>query len=92
MATIVALCPYCRRGGVRAPERIIGSVATCPKCGTDGFYPKLLAQWHAAGDAFDGRMCPVDEHLHALCPTCNYALYFHPADHIGVAAHALGVN
>lgn len=34
MTTIVALCPYCRRGGVRAPERIIGSVATCPKCGS----------------------------------------------------------
>src|SRR5258707_15159474 len=34
MATIVALCPYCQRGGVRAPERIIGSVATCPNCGS----------------------------------------------------------
>jgi hypothetical protein len=32
MATIVALCPYCRRGGVRAPERSIGSLTTCTKC------------------------------------------------------------
>lgn len=34
MPTIVAVCPYCRRGGVRAPERAVGAVATCPKCGS----------------------------------------------------------
>lgn len=34
MATIVALCPYCKRGGVRAPEKVIGSAATCPNCGS----------------------------------------------------------
>jgi hypothetical protein len=34
MATIVALCPYCRRGGVRASEKMVGAVATCPKCGS----------------------------------------------------------
>lgn len=34
MPTIVALCPYCQRGGVRAPETRIGSPATCPNCGS----------------------------------------------------------
>jgi hypothetical protein len=34
MTTIVALCPYCRRGGVRAPEHKIGSITTCSKCGS----------------------------------------------------------
>ncbi|MBX9626299.1 MAG: hypothetical protein K2X82_21045, partial [Gemmataceae bacterium] len=29
---IVALCPYCRAGGVRAPESAVGSSATCPNC------------------------------------------------------------
>lgn len=34
MTTIVARCPYCRRGGVRAPERSIGSITKCSKCGS----------------------------------------------------------
>ncbi|MBX9579717.1 MAG: hypothetical protein K2X87_05355 [Gemmataceae bacterium] len=29
---IVAMCPYCRAGGVRAPESAIGQSATCPSC------------------------------------------------------------
>jgi hypothetical protein len=32
MSTIVAMCPYCRAGGVRAPAASIGASATCPKC------------------------------------------------------------
>ncbi|MBN9118917.1 MAG: hypothetical protein J0I06_07120 [Planctomycetes bacterium] len=32
MSTIVAICPYCRAGGVRAPKSALGAVATCPKC------------------------------------------------------------
>lgn len=32
MSTIVAICPYCRAGGVRAPKGSLGAVATCPKC------------------------------------------------------------
>lgn len=32
MPTIVAICPYCRSGGVRAPENALGKSATCPKC------------------------------------------------------------
>lgn len=32
MPTIVAMCPYCRAGGVRAPESAVGASATCPKC------------------------------------------------------------
>lgn len=34
MPTIVAICPYCRAGGVRAPQSAIGASATCPKCGS----------------------------------------------------------
>jgi len=34
MPTIVAVCPYCRAGGVRAPESALGASATCPKCGS----------------------------------------------------------
>jgi hypothetical protein len=29
---IVATCPYCRAGGVRAPDHAAGATATCPKC------------------------------------------------------------
>jgi hypothetical protein len=29
---IVAMCPYCRAGGVRAPESAVGQSATCPSC------------------------------------------------------------
>lgn len=29
---IVALCPYCRAGGVRAPESAVGQSVTCPSC------------------------------------------------------------
>lgn len=29
---IVAICPYCRAGGVRAPDAAVGSSATCPTC------------------------------------------------------------
>jgi hypothetical protein len=32
MPTIVATCPYCRAGGVRAPDSAVGANATCPKC------------------------------------------------------------
>jgi hypothetical protein len=32
MPTIIAICPYCRAGGVRAPASNIGASATCPKC------------------------------------------------------------
>ena len=32
MPTIVAICPYCRAGGVRAPQLAVGASATCPKC------------------------------------------------------------
>ncbi|HUR54844.1 MAG TPA: hypothetical protein VMZ71_11980 [Gemmataceae bacterium] len=32
---IVAMCPYCRLGGVRAPQHLIGVSATCPKCGSN---------------------------------------------------------
>ncbi len=32
MATIVAICPYCRAGGVRAPQASVGASAICPKC------------------------------------------------------------
>ena len=32
MPTIVAICPYCRAGGVRAPDTALGASATCPKC------------------------------------------------------------
>lgn len=34
MPTIVAVCPYCRVGGVRAPSSAVGASATCPKCGS----------------------------------------------------------
>src|SRR5262245_37369789 len=34
MPTIVAICPYCSAGGVRAPESAVGASATCPKCGS----------------------------------------------------------
>lgn len=30
--TIVAMCPYCRAGGVRAPASAVGQSATCPSC------------------------------------------------------------
>jgi len=60
MTTIVALCPYCRRGGVRAPERIIGSVATCPKCGSQfTIVPKEQAEDLTAGPQ-------VETHSHAI--------------------------
>src|SRR4051794_39902147 len=29
---IIAVCPYCHEGKVRAPERAIGLSATCPRC------------------------------------------------------------
>lgn len=29
---IVATCPYCRAGGVRAPDHAAGATANCPKC------------------------------------------------------------
>ncbi|HJZ55946.1 MAG TPA: hypothetical protein VKE74_13335 [Gemmataceae bacterium] len=29
---IVTICPYCRVGGVRAPDRAVGLSVTCPKC------------------------------------------------------------
>jgi hypothetical protein len=32
MPTIVSICPYCRAGGVRAPQANIGASATCPNC------------------------------------------------------------
>jgi len=32
MPTIVAICPYCRIGGVRAPDTAVGASATCPQC------------------------------------------------------------
>jgi hypothetical protein len=32
MPTIIAICPYCRSGGVRAPDTALGDSATCPKC------------------------------------------------------------
>jgi len=32
MPTIIAICPYCREGGVRAPESAVGASATCPRC------------------------------------------------------------
>jgi hypothetical protein len=32
MPTIVAICPYCRAGGVRAPSTALGASAVCPKC------------------------------------------------------------
>lgn len=32
MATFVAMCPYCRAGGVRAPHGAVGASATCPRC------------------------------------------------------------
>jgi hypothetical protein len=32
MPGIIAICPYCRAGGVRAPATAIGASATCPKC------------------------------------------------------------
>jgi|GEM_PF-1690615 len=32
MPTIIAICPYCRAGGVRAADNAIGASATCPKC------------------------------------------------------------
>lgn len=28
----VAVCPYCRAGGVRAPDHAVGASATCPNC------------------------------------------------------------
>jgi hypothetical protein len=30
--SIVATCPYCRAGGVRAPDSAAGAIAKCPKC------------------------------------------------------------
>jgi hypothetical protein len=32
MASVIAICPYCRAGGVRASETAIGASATCPRC------------------------------------------------------------
>jgi hypothetical protein len=32
MPTIIAICPYCRAGGVRAPASALGASATCPRC------------------------------------------------------------
>jgi hypothetical protein len=32
MSTFVAMCPYCRAGGVRAPQSAVGASATCPRC------------------------------------------------------------
>ncbi len=32
MPTIIAICPYCRAGGVRATSYAVGASATCPKC------------------------------------------------------------
>ncbi len=32
MPTIIAICPYCRAGGVRASDSAIGASANCPKC------------------------------------------------------------
>ncbi len=32
MSTIVAICPYCRSGGVRAKGTALGASAKCPKC------------------------------------------------------------
>ncbi|AWM36153.1 hypothetical protein GobsT_60770 [Gemmata obscuriglobus] len=32
MPTFIAICPYCRAGGVRAPAGAAGASATCPKC------------------------------------------------------------
>ena len=29
---VVAMCPYCRVGGVKAPERAVGWTASCPNC------------------------------------------------------------
>jgi hypothetical protein len=29
---IIAVCPYCQVGRVRAPERAVGATANCPKC------------------------------------------------------------
>jgi len=35
MPTLVAICPYCRVGGVRAPATAVGASVTCPKCGSN---------------------------------------------------------
>ena len=32
MPMIVAMCPYCRAGGVKAPDTAVGRSATCPSC------------------------------------------------------------
>jgi hypothetical protein len=32
MPSIIAICPYCRAGGVRARDTAVGDTATCPKC------------------------------------------------------------
>ena len=29
---IIAVCPYCQIGRVRAPERAVGATANCPRC------------------------------------------------------------
>ncbi|HYE77463.1 MAG TPA: hypothetical protein VEI97_05720, partial [bacterium] len=29
---ILAVCPYCHTGKVRAPDHAVGRSATCPKC------------------------------------------------------------
>ncbi len=51
MSQIVAVCPYCRQGGVRAPKTAIGDSVTCPKCKsnftvvpTDGPLPEMEAE------------------------------------------------
>ena len=30
--SVLAICPYCQRGKIRAPESAVGLSATCPKC------------------------------------------------------------
>jgi hypothetical protein len=32
LVPIIAVCPYCQTGRVRAPERAIGQAAVCPRC------------------------------------------------------------
>src|SRR5262245_48129541 len=67
MPTIIAICPYCRRGGVRAPDTAIGASANCPMCKSsftllpEDKLPDWAAKASADADSFKASSSPLAE-------------------------------
>jgi hypothetical protein len=67
MPTIISICPYCKRGGVRAPDTALGGVARCPKCKSnftvlpDDKLPEWVAKVKPEANSFAQSSSPLAE-------------------------------